>query len=108
MKKQISIFLLAVLLFTAFSLGGAQSVSAEGMPSWEVEAALPGTTPVLDDEYDFRFTCMPKGYESSNLIFVPAFKTAQLTWEANYDYPVSFESSDPDRITVNDKGKLTL
>ena len=108
MKKQISIFLLAVLLFTAFSLGGAQSVSAADAP-WTPGADVQGVTPSLDveDEYSFEFTCMPKGYESSNLIFVPAFKTAQLTWETNYDYPVSFESSDPDRITVNDKGKLT-
>ena len=106
MKKQISIFLPAVLLFTAFSLGGAQSVSAADAP-WTPGADVQGVTPSLDDEdeYYFEFTCSPKRYPG--LIFVPAFKTAQLTWETNYDYPISFESSDPDRITVNDKGKLT-
>ncbi len=106
MKKQISLFLLAVLLFTAFSFGGAQSVSAADAP-WMPGADVQGVTPSLDIEYEyyFEFTCTPKGF--SGLIFVPAFKTAQLTWKTNYDYPISFVSSDPSRISVNDKGKLT-
>ena len=102
MKKCISILLLAVLLFSMNASGNKYNASAADKKLWVATDQIPSVSDVLEEEY-FRLHNTLSGYAC---VFAPLNGTFQLTWDTNVEGTLSFTSSKPDIISIDQNGLM--